>query len=69
MTGTVKWFSAEKGYGFITADDGKDVFAHFSNIEVEGFKTLTQGAKVEFNVEDSQRGPQATKIRQVTTAE
>jgi cold shock protein len=66
MTGTVKWFSAEKGYGFITAEDGKDVFAHFSNIEVEGFKTLEKEAKVTFEVEDSQRGPQATKIRPVT---
>lgn len=65
MTGTVKWFSAEKGYGFITAEDGKDVFAHFSNIEVEGFKTLEKEAKVTFEVEDSQRGPQATKIRPV----
>ena len=51
MTGTVKWFNAEKGYGFITVDGGEDVFVHFSAIQGEGFKTLDEGQAVEFDVE------------------
>jgi CspA family cold shock protein len=62
MTGTVKWFNSEKGYGFITGEDGKDVFAHFSQIKSEGFKSLEEGQKVSFDVGQGQRGPQAENI-------
>jgi CspA family cold shock protein len=62
-SGTVKWFSDEKGYGFIAPDDGsKDVFVHHSNIEGTGFKTLAEGAKVEFEVREGQKGPEATNV-------
>ena len=61
-TGTVKWFNAEKGFGFITGEDGKDVFVHFSAIQGEGFKTLEEGQSVTFDVEEGQRGPQATNV-------
>ena len=61
-TGTVKWFNGEKGFGFITGDDGNDVFAHFSQIKGEGFKTLEEGQAVEFEVETSDRGLQAANI-------
>ena len=57
--GTVKWFNAEKGYGFITREDGSDVFVHFSAIQGDGYKTLEEGQAVTFEVEDSDRGPQA----------
>lgn len=60
--GTVKWFNAEKGFGFITADSGTDVFVHFSAIESEGFKTLDEGQAVEFNITDGQKGPQASNV-------
>ncbi|MGN7479022.1 cold-shock protein [Solibacillus silvestris] len=60
--GTVKWFNAEKGFGFIEVEGGKDVFAHFSAIQGEGFKSLDEGQKVEFGIEEGQRGPQATNI-------
>lgn len=60
--GTVKWFNAEKGFGFISTDNGQDVFAHFSAIQTNGFKTLEEGQKVEFDVEEGQRGPQAVNI-------
>ena len=62
MTGTVKWFSSEKGYGFITSDSGKDLFAHFSQIQVDGFKTLNEGDLVTFDVIDGDRGEQAGNI-------
>ena len=62
MNGTVKWFNAEKGFGFITGEDGQDVFAHFSQINVEGFKTLEEGQKVSFEVTQGQKGPQAENI-------
>ena len=62
QTGTVKWFNAEKGFGFITGEDGKDVFLHFSAIQGEGFKTLEEGQSVTFDVEEGQRGPQATNV-------
>jgi len=63
-TGTVKWFSDEKGYGFITPDDGsKDLFVHFSGISGEGFRTLAEGSKVEFEATEGQKGPQATNVR------
>ena len=59
--GTVKWFNATKGFGFITSEDGQDLFAHFSAIQSDGFKSLDEGQKVEFDVEEGQRGPQAEK--------
>ncbi len=62
--GTVKWFSDEKGYGFITPDDGsKDLFVHFSNIDGEGFRTLTEGQKVTFEAAEGRKGPEATGVR------
>ncbi|EUB24983.1 cold-shock DNA-binding domain protein [Streptococcus sp. AS20] len=60
--GTVKWFNAEKGYGFISQDNGSDVFAHFSAIQSDGFKSLNEGDKVMFNIEEGQRGLQAVNI-------
>jgi CspA family cold shock protein len=61
--GTVKWFNESKGFGFITpADGGKDVFVHFSAIQADGFKVLTEGQSVNFNVEDGPKGPQATNV-------
>ena len=60
--GTVKWFNADKGFGFITQEDGTDVFAHFSAIQSEGFKTLEEGQSVSFEVEEGNRGPQATNV-------
>ena len=58
----VKWFNAEKGYGFISQDNGPDVFAHFSAIQSDGFKSLNEGDKVMFNIEEGQRGLQAVNI-------
>ncbi|PIU64746.1 MAG: cold-shock protein [Armatimonadetes bacterium CG07_land_8_20_14_0_80_40_9] len=60
--GKVKWFDAQKGYGFIQADEGKDVFVHYSAIETEGFKSLAEGDEVEFEVVDSAKGPQAAHV-------
>lgn len=62
MEGTVKWFNADKGYGFITGDDGKDVFVHFSAIQGEGYKSLDEGQHVTYDVEESDRGPQAANV-------
>ena len=62
MNGTVKWFNAEKGFGFITGEDGTDVFAHFSQIRIDGFKTLEEGQAVTFDVTEGQKGPQAENI-------
>ena len=62
MLGKVKWFSAEKGYGFIEREDGSDVFVHYSAIQDEGFKSLTEGQNVEFEVVDGNRGPQAANV-------
>ena len=63
--GTVKWFNNQKGYGFITAEDGKDVFVHFSGLSMEGFKTLEEGAAVEFDITDGAKGPQAVNVEVV----
>jgi len=64
--GRVKWFNSEKGYGFITPDDGsKDLFVHFSGIEGDGYKSLNEGQKVEYQATQGQKGPQATKVRVV----
>ncbi len=62
MTGTVKWFNAEKGFGFITSEEGNDVFAHYSQIQKDGYKTLEEGEKVSFNVVNGPKGPQAENI-------
>jgi CspA family cold shock protein len=62
MKGTVKWFNDSKGYGFIEQPDGEDVFVHFSAIEAEGFRTLSEGEQVEFEVSDSERGKQAANV-------
>ena len=65
-TGTVKWFNAEKGYGFITPDDGgRDLFVHYTGIEGTGYRTLSEGQKVEFEATQGQKGPQATKVHAV----
>ena len=65
--GTVKWFNAEKGYGFITPEDGsKDLFVHFSGIEGDGYKSLDEGQKVEYEASQGQKGPQASKVRPVS---
>ena len=60
--GTVKWFNAEKGYGFIEREGGDDVFVHYSAIEMEGFKTLEEGQLVEFEIVEGSRGPQAANV-------
>ena len=60
--GTVKWFNAEKGYGFITGEDGKDVFVHFSAIQAEGFKSLDEGQAVTFDLQQGNRGLQAANV-------
>ena len=62
VTGTVKWFNASRGYGFIERADGPDVFVHFSAIESEGFKTLNEGQKVEFTIEQGPKGLQAANV-------
>lgn len=62
MTGTVKWFNAKKGFGFISSDEGNDVFVHFSALNMEGFKVLDEGDKVEFDVVDGEKGPQAANV-------
>ena len=62
MKGTVKWFNESKGYGFITPEEGKDVFVHFSEIKMEGFKTLNEGQQVQFEVTDGPKGPQAINV-------
>src|SRR5713226_6746698 len=63
--GTVKWFNADKGYGFIAVDGGRDVFVHFSAIQMDGYRSLEEGQRVEFDVEQSDRGPQAIAVRAV----
>ena len=66
MKGKVKWFNESKGFGFIEQDDGNDVFVHYSAIEGDGFKTLVEGDEVEFEVVDSPKGLQASKVNKVT---
>lgn len=62
MKGTVKWFNNQKGYGFISDEDGNDVFVHYSGLNMDGFKSLEEGAAVEFEVVDGSKGPQATNV-------
>lgn len=64
-TGTVKWFNAEKGYGFITVDGGEDVFVHFSAINSDGFKSLDEGQRVEFEITEGDKGPQASNVNKL----
>lgn len=66
MTGTVKWFNAEKGYGFIKDEEGNDIFVHFSSINSDGYKTLEEGQKVTYDLVESDRGPQAKNVTVVT---
>ena len=63
--GLVKWFSDKKGYGFIEKEDGTDIFVHYSAIEAPGFKTLSEGDKVSFEVEEGQRGPAAKNVQKI----
>ncbi|HLT00316.1 cold shock domain-containing protein [Acholeplasma equirhinis] len=65
MKGTVKWFDAGKGYGFITAENGKDVFVHYSAIKADGYKSLAEGDAVEFEIKSSDRGDQAASVLKV----
>ena len=64
--GTVKWFNADKGYGFIAVDGGRDVFVHFSAIQMDGYRSLEEGQRIEFDIENSDRGPQASAVRAVS---
>ena len=66
VTGTVKWFNAAKGYGFIAHDGGKDVFVHYSAIQMNGYRTLSEGDQVEFTIEDGTKGPQAVNVTKVS---
>jgi len=69
MTGTVRWFSRVKGYGFIQPDEGeKDVFVHYSGIVGEGYRNLNEGQRVEFSIEDSPKGPQAVDVKSLETS-
>ena len=63
--GTVKWFNASKGYGFITRETGSDVFVHFGAIAADGYETLNEGDAVEFEVEEGQKGPQAANVKKI----
>jgi len=64
VKGTVKWFNEKKGYGFLSRDDGDDVFVHYSAIEKKGFKTLREGQSVEFEIQDGPKGPQAVNVKE-----
>ena len=61
--GVIKWFNEKKGYGFITNEDGTDVFVHYTGIEGEGFRTVTEGARVEFEIEKGDKGPRAVSVK------
>ena len=63
--GTVKWFNDAKGFGFITADDGQDLFVHHTDIQMEGYRTLQEGAKVQFEIVAGQKGPRAAQVTQI----
>ena len=63
--GIVKWFNDRKGYGFISQEDGNDVFVHFSSIDATGYKTLAEGDRVDFDIEQSDRGPEAKNVKKV----
>jgi CspA family cold shock protein len=65
VTGTVKWFNGQKGYGFIARDGGEDVFVHYSAIEGQGFRNLEEGDRVEFSVEQGRKGPAAAEVRRL----
>ncbi len=65
VTGTVKWFNNQKGYGFLSQDGGDDVFVHYSAIETDGFRSLEEGDQVEFTIEQGQKGPAAGNVRKV----
>jgi len=65
MTGKVKWFNSEKGYGFITTDEGNDIFVHYSQIQKDGFKSLEEGERVQFDVVDGDKGPQAANVEAI----
>jgi CspA family cold shock protein len=65
-TGTVKWFNNAKGYGFISRDSGEDVFVHYSSIEGSGFRSLNEGERVEFEVEQDQKGPRAVRVQSLS---
>ncbi len=65
VTGTVKWFNGSKGYGFIARDGGEDVFVHYSAIEGDGFRNLDEGDRVDFVIEQGQKGPAAAEVRRV----
>jgi len=65
MKGTVKWFNAKKGYGFLQKEDGADVFVHYSSIQTEGFKNLSEGQAVEFDVEKGDKGDKAVNVRTI----
>ena len=64
-TGIVKWFNNKKGYGFINEEGGRDIFVHFSSINMDGYKSLNEGEQVDFEVEESSRGPEAKNVRKV----
>ena len=68
-TGKVKWFNDSKGFGFITSDEGGDLFVHYNDVEGDGFKTLAEGQAVEFEVEQADKGPRATSVKKVAEAE
>ena len=65
QTGTVKWFNDQKGFGFIKSDDGKDVFVHHTSITGSGYKSLTEGQAVQFEIEDGPKGPKAVNVRPI----